>query len=69
MTGAAAAMALVIWVLYRFADRLTLMMGPAGSRIVTRLAAFLLLCIGVQILIGGVGDVLGPLLTTRPEAQ
>ena len=36
-------------------------MGPAGSRIVTRLSA-LLLCIGVQILITGVEDVLGPLL-------
>jgi len=40
-------------------------MGQAGSRTVTRLAAFLLLCIGVQILITGVEDVLGPLLHPR----
>jgi multiple antibiotic resistance protein len=33
-------------------------MGPNGSRTVTRLAAFLLLCIGVQILITGVVDVM-----------
>ena len=41
------------------------MMGPTGSRIITRLAAFLLLCIGVQILITGVEDVLAPLLAPR----
>ena len=40
-------------------------MGPRGSRTVTRLSAFLLLCIGVQILITGVEDVLGPLLAQR----
>jgi len=62
MTGAALAMTAVIWVTYRSADRLTRMMSPTTIRTVTRLAAFLLLCIGVQILIAGVDDVLGPLL-------
>jgi multiple antibiotic resistance protein len=62
MTVAAAALAVVIWITYRSADRLASMMGPRGSQTVTRLAAFLLLCIGVQILIVGVEDVLGPLL-------
>ena len=33
-------------------------MGPNGTRTITRLAAFLLLCIGVQILIHGVQDVM-----------
>jgi multiple antibiotic resistance protein len=64
-TGAAVAMALAIWLTFRFADRIVDMLGPTGSRIVTRLAAFLLLCIGVQILIGGVADVLGPMLAAR----
>jgi multiple antibiotic resistance protein len=41
------------------------MMGPSGSRTLTRVAAFLLLCIGVQILITGVDDVLRPLLVAR----
>ena len=41
------------------------LMGPTGSRTMTRLFAFLLLCIGVQILISGVVDVLGPLLAAR----
>jgi multiple antibiotic resistance protein len=57
-TGAALALALVIWVGYRFADRIGRLMGESGSRTVTRLSAFLLLCIGVQIMITGVVDVL-----------
>jgi multiple antibiotic resistance protein len=65
MTAAAVAMALVIWITYRSADRVSRFLGPTGSRTVTRLAAFLLLCIGVQILITGVEDVLGPLLARR----
>ena len=58
MTGAAVAMAVLIWASYTFAERLTPLMGANGSRTVTRLAAFLLLCIGVQILIAGVVDVM-----------
>jgi multiple antibiotic resistance protein len=65
MTAAAAAMALVIWITYRSTDRLSRLMGPSGSRTLGRVAAFLLLCIGVQILITGVDDVLGPLLAAR----
>jgi multiple antibiotic resistance protein len=63
MSAAAAALALVIWIIYRSSDRIVRLMGPTGSRTVTRLSAFLLLCIGVQILITGVEDVLGPLLS------
>jgi len=65
MTAAAAVMAVVIWLTYLSADRLARMMGPNGSRTVTRSTAFLLVCIGVQILITGVEDVLGPLLAAR----
>ena len=65
MSAAAVAMAATIWVTYRYADRLTGMMGPTGTRTITRMSAFLLLCIGVQILITGVEDVLGPLLAAR----
>jgi multiple antibiotic resistance protein len=64
-TGAAMAVALVIWLAYSSTERIGRMMGTAGSRIVTRLMAFLLLCIGVQIMITGVVDVLEPLLTPR----
>jgi multiple antibiotic resistance protein len=65
MTAAAVAMTAVIWVTYSYADRLTRMMGRSGTRTITRMSAFLLLCIGVQILITGVEDVLGPLLVSR----
>jgi multiple antibiotic resistance protein len=65
MSAAALAMTATIWVTYRYADRLTMMMGPTGTRTITRLSAFLLLCIGVQILITGFEDVLGPLLATK----
>jgi multiple antibiotic resistance protein len=65
MTAAAAAMTLTIWFTYRYAEKLTELMGPTGTRTITRMSAFLLLCIGVQILITGVEDVLGPLLAAR----
>jgi multiple antibiotic resistance protein len=57
VSAAAAANAVVIWVAYRFADRLTGWMSASARSIVARLTAFLLLAIGVQILIAGIGDV------------
>ena len=65
MTAAAVAMTAVIWITYNYAERLARMMGPSGTRTITRMSAFLLLCIGVQILITGVEDVLRPLLAAR----
>lgn len=59
---AAAALALVITGLYASADRLTEVLGRNGSRTVTRLSAFLLFCIGIQLLINGTVDVLRPML-------
>ena len=58
-------MAGVIWLAYAYADRMSALLGQTGSRTVTRLSAFLLLCIGVQVLITGVVGVLGPLLSAR----
>jgi multiple antibiotic resistance protein len=63
MTAAALATTASIWLTYHYADRLARLTGPNGTRTITRLAAFLLLCIGVQILIRGVEDVLTPLLS------
>jgi len=62
---AAAAMAAVIWLTYTYADRLSDLLGRTGSRTVTRLSAFLLLCIGIQILINGVIEAVEPLLKAR----
>ncbi len=59
---AALAMAVLIWIAYREADRLVASLGQTGARIFSRLAAFLLLCIGVQIVWTGVEALLAPLL-------
>ena len=55
-TLATIANAAIIWVSYRFADRLTAAMGATARQVVVRLSAFLLVCIGVQILVTAVGD-------------
>ena len=53
---AALANAAIIWIAYRFADRLTGLMGPTARQVIVRLTAFLLMCIGVQILVTAIGD-------------
>src|SRR5262245_30471359 len=45
---------LVVFLCYRYADRVLQRMGEVGTLILTRLMAFILLCIGVQILWNGV---------------
>ncbi len=58
VTLAAIANAAIIWIAYRFADRLTAAMGATARQVVVRLSAFLLVCIGVQILVTAVGDLI-----------
>lgn len=53
-SAAALALALVIWVSYRWADTIVDLLGAARVQIVSRLAAFLLLCVGTQITVNGV---------------
>jgi multiple antibiotic resistance protein len=60
-SGAVLAIAILIWIAYRWSDWLMGLLGPSGGRIVTRLSAFLLLCIGTQILLNGVDDQLSSL--------
>jgi multiple antibiotic resistance protein len=48
--------AAIIWIAYRFSDRVTGLMGAASRLVIARLSAFLLMCIGVQILVSAVGD-------------
>ena len=62
MSVAAVAVAMLIWLLYSASDQLSRLLGQVASRAVTRLSAFFQLCIGVQILITGVSEVLQPLL-------
>lgn len=62
---AATVVALLVWLCYRGADQVASLLGPAGARIMSRLVAFLLLCVGVQIMITGVIG-LPELVTTGP---
>jgi multiple antibiotic resistance protein len=53
---AAGAIAVAIWLAYSWADWVTSLIGPAGVRVISRLAAFILLCVGVQITLSGALD-------------
>ncbi|MFO1414356.1 MAG: MarC family protein [Burkholderiales bacterium] len=50
---------LTTFVCFRNAERVTARLGPAGTAVFMRLSAFILLCIGVQILANGI-DALFP---------
>ena len=47
-----------MWLAYSSADSILGWLGPAGARVMSRLSAFLLPCIGTQITRGGVIEVL-----------
>jgi multiple antibiotic resistance protein len=53
MSLAAIAIAAIIWLCYRWADRVVALLGNSGARVFSRLVAFLLLCVGVQIIVTG----------------
>ncbi|MFI4889833.1 MAG: MarC family NAAT transporter [Steroidobacterales bacterium] len=54
-------LALIIYLLYRHSARLARLIGATGTTIVVRLSAFLLFCIGIQILWNGAAELLGSL--------
>jgi multiple antibiotic resistance protein len=60
--AAVALLCLLIYVSYRNSARLADLIGPTGTTIVVRLSAFLLFCIGIQVLWNGAGELLGTLL-------
>ncbi|MDG6093562.1 MarC family protein [Acetobacter sp. AN02] len=75
ITIASALVALVVWVMYTYAEKLTALLGVTGARILSRLSALILLCIGVQILAGGIGgfaedilDHVRPAAVTAPQS-
>lgn len=57
----AASVAACVWIAYAYAEKIAKRIGPQGTLIATKLTAFLLLCIGVQIMLTGVLDALRPL--------
>ena len=62
---AALAIAGMIRLAYGSADRVVTLIGPVRARVLGRLSAFLLLCVGTQITVNGVSDVLGPLFASQ----
>ena len=62
MSLAALLVALLVWLFYSASDQISRLFGQVVSRAITRLSAFFQLCIGAQILITGVTEVLQPLL-------
>ncbi len=65
MSTAALAIAVLIWLSYRSADRLVALLGHTRARVLTRLFAFLLFCVGVQILLTGILDAFPLLASAR----
>ena len=66
-------LALSIFLCYGFADRLARIIGPTAMTVIMRLSAFLLVCIGVQIVWNGISALLilladdCPLVGAMPE--
>jgi multiple antibiotic resistance protein len=54
------AIAATIYVCYRFADKIVAALGANGTNVLTRLSAFILLCIGIQILWNGYSALINP---------
>ena len=50
--------AATIYLCYAFADRLVIVLGPTGTNVIVKLTSFLLVCIGVQIVLNGVSQLL-----------
>lgn len=61
----AASIGACVWFAYAYAEAIARRIGPQGTLIATKLTAFLLLCIGVQIILIGASDALRPLLAAR----
>ncbi|MES3100501.1 MarC family protein [Sphingomonas faeni] len=54
---AAVGIAVTVWLSYRYSDVVVELLGPSGARTLSRLVAFLLLCVGVQIIVTGLTGV------------
>ena len=54
-----AAIAVTVFFCYRFADRMVRVLGPEGINVLIRLSAFILLCIGIQIIWSGYSALIG----------
>jgi len=58
-----AIVALSVYLSYRFASRIIAFLGETGAAVFLRLSSFILLCVGVSILWGGISELVQPLLS------
>jgi multiple antibiotic resistance protein len=47
---------ITIYLCYRFSDKLERLLGTNGTSILIRLSAFIVVCIGIQIMFNGLND-------------
>ena len=59
---------LTIYLCYRFSDALERLLGPTGTSILIRLSAFILICIGIQIMFNGVNQFYAEMVQNAKEA-
>jgi len=66
---AAIVMAVMIYGCFAYSDRVERLLGRGGTDIAVRLSAFILFCLGVQIIWTGASDLLGNMLSSAPLAK
>jgi multiple antibiotic resistance protein len=54
-----AAIAVTVYICYRYAGRIVAGLGPRGANVLVRLSAFILLCIGIEIIWNGYSELAG----------
>ena len=57
-----------IYLCYRYSDELQRLLGPTGTSILIRLSAFILVCIGIQIMFNGVNQFYAEMVQHAKEA-
>jgi len=59
---------ITIYLCYRFSDGLERLLGPNGTSILIRLSAFILVCIGIQIMFNGVNQFYAEMVRNAKDA-
>lgn len=59
---AAILVALLVGISYRWSGKVLALLGASGARVMSRLVAFLLLCVGVQIIVSGLESLISSYL-------
>jgi multiple antibiotic resistance protein len=58
--------AAAIYVCFAYADRVQRLLGPGGTDVAVRLSAFILFCLGIQILWSGMSELLRSVIHQAP---